>query len=1249
MTRSSEGARTPPLTDEFVAKLAQALANGAHMPVRTVLQAAPTEELRRRPEARFLLAQSHFYAEDFDAAREELWQLPMVAVTALWMARVAAADGDDDTVRESLQLARQDETAVGEIAVVEAQTSLARRRWQQAGDCQTTLEQAATRSDEAAVIRQVLANLLALHERQPELADRIAGLRPWDRFLVADDADGLIAAQRTGEGASFGFELEQQRAREQQEIQAILGNLDPTLPTLLIGTGGGWVIDQLTRASSRQGKRIGQIVVVPDWLDLARVLLMHDWSDAISNGALHFVGAKLEELEAWVRADLRRVPHSFALQPHTLVDVERLSADYSARLARLLVKLRAEADEKVSAVEEYYASDAFAQRWADWSPGKSLRILLQTCRYTTFVSYNTRDLAIAFRAAGHEVEILQEGDEQQQWIGPAFVADRIAAFRPDLLLRINFLRQEDRARLPTGLPFVTWVEDNCPAHASFAVQHRMLPRDYVTGYGKQGFVAWGTPSFKYLTATTPSLAATYEVPALGNREYRYDVGYISHQSATPQAWLERYRRSGAPPEAKRWAEALLARLQESYARGEIIYNAFLQYEPDWPDSFAPRPWPGWVLDVALQVTNRFYRHAVLSWVSEAGHDLALFGSGWEQHPTLSRHAHGPVENGAPLREVCRQTRVNLQLAVSPSMHQRLIDGWLAGAFFLVPRHELHTPWSDLQGSPLDEARLYRAFATQPITTIEELRGEAPELAERFECRAREVDPVRHEPSERQPAQLLLALERQLAQYVQLRIPSVLRVTFDTRDELLRELAFWLPRDRDRERFVARAQADPALRSLTTEFLVERLLRWLSRRVPRDPPTPIPAPLADWSERFASVPTGAWVDGRPQGPWTFRRTDGATLRGSYDQGVPAGIWLEHRSDGSKVRELSMSDGLPSGVLSEWDHEGTLIATSDWDAGRKHGVRHEWWPGGSRKARVEYADSLEHGVHERWHENGTRERHASFRHGALDGCFTAWHANGAKRIEHFFRLGALDNHCREWHEDGTSKNESHFEQGRPDGPYVIWHPNGTKYVQTNYEKGKLHGKYRRWREDGSLIEECDFHQGKLHGPYRQWHANGQLMQECHFENGVGQGRVVFSWANGQQRAESVRSNGQENGPIRCWHPNGTIHLRSDYIAGLREGDWVRYDAQGQKRTQGTYRCGQPTGSWQKWRADGSLRFEAKHREEDLTAECTFFYSGGQVRARLSLLAGRRHGPCRRWSEDGVEKPVVNYQFGRRVADD
>jgi hypothetical protein len=84
-----------------------------------------------------------------------------------------------------------------------------------------------------------------------------------------------------------------------------------------------------------------------------------------------------------------------------------------------------------------------------------------------------------------------------------------------------------------------------------------------------------------------------------------------------------------------------------------------------------------------RINNALFRHQMLDWAAETGANLHLYGNGWERNMRFSKFAKGSAENGAQLRAIYRAAKINLQATPHGAVHQRLLEGLCAGAFFLI--------------------------------------------------------------------------------------------------------------------------------------------------------------------------------------------------------------------------------------------------------------------------------------------------------------------------------------------------------------------------------------------------------------------------------------------------------------------------------------------------------------------------------------------------------------------------------------
>jgi hypothetical protein len=90
------------------------------------------------------------------------------------------------------------------------------------------------------------------------------------------------------------------------------------------------------------------------------------------------------------------------------------------------------------------------------------------------------------------------------------------------------------------------------------------------------------------------------------------------------------------------------------------------------------------------LNDALYRQQSLAWVAHAagklGLNLELYGNHWEKHPRFAEFAKGYVQYGAQLEQLTRRSRISLHIAPFSWLHQRVMDGYVAGGFFLMRRH-----------------------------------------------------------------------------------------------------------------------------------------------------------------------------------------------------------------------------------------------------------------------------------------------------------------------------------------------------------------------------------------------------------------------------------------------------------------------------------------------------------------------------------------------------------------------------------
>lgn len=349
----------------------------------------------------------------------------------------------------------------------------------------------------------------------------------------------------------------------------------------------------------------------------------------------------------------------------------------------------------------------YRQRWtAVTKPGSTqpLRILLTTTRYSTFVQHSVNDMAGALTALGHTPLVLIEPDDASRMTTLALVQAALR-FDPDLFLCINHLRSAVCGPLLRNVPFACFIQDRMPAlfttHAGLSQDRR----DFILGHlHPELFSTFRYPRGNSLMAPVPvceeKFAADSPLPTDAETLSRLtcEIAYVSHQSATPESLRDELR-----AHRPRFIDALYNRLRAEIHEGlftltvhtisdltrDLLLSTSTVTQPPTPEQLAEV-----VSQTALPMAERFLRQQMLTWASELCRErswrLHLFGRGWENHPTLSQHAKGPLHHADELPLSYRLARVHLHAGMGGIHHQRPMECALAGGVCAVriKQHDL---------------------------------------------------------------------------------------------------------------------------------------------------------------------------------------------------------------------------------------------------------------------------------------------------------------------------------------------------------------------------------------------------------------------------------------------------------------------------------------------------------------------------------------------------------------------------------
>jgi len=322
--------------------------------------------------------------------------------------------------------------------------------------------------------------------------------------------------------------------------------------------------------------------------------------------------------------------------------------------------------------------------------------------------------------------------------------------------------------------------------------------------------------------------------------HRCDISFVSHQSKLPQAFLEeQIAVYGGGRAAAHYMECIYELLLRDFARD--------------PRTGCLRP-AGLLLDEATQTTgfrikdkarresftlffmhplaDLIFRQGTLKWAADycerTGRTLHIYGNGWERHSWFAKYARGVAANGDELRAIYQASRINLQIIGGGCMHQRLLDGLLAGGFFLIR----YSPFDVLHEAIGETLAAVDKYGVQPDT--DHPAAEVPELGAGLRKLALLTGDTPLESEQIRISASHLALYREQAAEKYRRIggavlPQYSEVSFASADEFASLAERYLADD------AARADIASAMRGIvvnqyTYGTLLDELLAFMQRRL-----------------------------------------------------------------------------------------------------------------------------------------------------------------------------------------------------------------------------------------------------------------------------------------------------------------------------------------------------------------------------------------------------------------------------------
>lgn len=353
---------------------------------------------------------------------------------------------------------------------------------------------------------------------------------------------------------------------------------------------------------------------------------------------------------------------------------------------------------KVQEVYEPRTPEWYAHRYEEagrggGGTGERLRLLVPTCRYSTFIQHSARDIAEAFSAAGWDAKVLIEPDEYSRLASPTYLR-AFAEFKPDLVVLINYTRANLGDVTPANVPFVCWVQDAMPHLFDAKIGAAQTVFDFVAGHiheelhSKYGFERRRTVSLPVMVSTRKFHAGA--VGSSQRKQHECEIAFVSHHSSPPRELHSQIIASGQTGADVR---AIFERLFP-VLRGHVNECAAEILQPRIRKSvqevagevLGETPATGLVTrlvnNYAFPIADRMIRHDVVDWAASVcrrrSWRLRLHGRGWERQSAYAEFAAGELAHGEELRASYQAAACHVHASIHWLYHQRVMECACAG-------------------------------------------------------------------------------------------------------------------------------------------------------------------------------------------------------------------------------------------------------------------------------------------------------------------------------------------------------------------------------------------------------------------------------------------------------------------------------------------------------------------------------------------------------------------------------------------
>lgn len=534
------------------------------------------------------------------------------------------------------------------------------------------------------------------------LADRAGPLRyAFDAWASAQGAGSRVFRARDGNivrrSAVGQWSFHDARAEAAAALPTASDAAD-TPPLLIACTDTPWLLERALRAAPEtpNGYAAQILLAQPDPRVILDALSLIDLGAALASPRVRvFTGDGADDdLRAHLSARLetRLPPGAIGDAPASIVS---LVADMHALQQRELRAVRERVEDRYAPRGRAWWAERFAAR-----NERPLRVMVATCRYSSFVRHSAQDIVGAVEAAGHRATLLQEPDQHSLLTSLAYWR-AVDELEPDLVVVINYPRASLRGCFPENLPYACWVQDALSHLFTRELGGAQGELDFLVGHLHPSlFEKFGYPRSRAIRS--PVLASSrkfHPAPVAPDARQRFEceVAYVGHQSESPERLRERLLREAPPGPLRSAIERVCAgvptiiddALERSPQGGlDALTRASLR------ESLGSEPDEAGVSLLHTRCTqpfaDRVFRHQALAWAADIaerrGWRFRIYGRGWESHQRLRPFARPAIEHGEDLRACYQSAGAHLHISINTLAHQRVFECALSGGLPVCRMH-----------------------------------------------------------------------------------------------------------------------------------------------------------------------------------------------------------------------------------------------------------------------------------------------------------------------------------------------------------------------------------------------------------------------------------------------------------------------------------------------------------------------------------------------------------------------------------